>query len=87
MATVEDARKRILDANVTFDREATRLHRRIEELDPSPPIENTVTPIRHNRTIVRKNTEKSFSLDGTEGWTDEEIAHYKRLKGKQRARA
>ena len=74
---VAAAQQVIEDANRTYDREALKLHRQIRELEP--PDENTpVTPVTRN-TRPRRKREIAFSLEGTEGWTQEEIDHYREL--------
>lgn len=82
--TIESAQRTIEQTNRTYDKEAFSLHRRIKKLLPEEEV-TPVTPVTRNAQPRRKR-EVAFSLDGTEGWTQEEIDHYRELSTRQQGR-
>lgn len=77
---VADAYAAINDANEHYDKAALTLHRRIKALEP-PPVEETPTPARPAAT--RKRRPRVPRMTGTEGWSAEDIEHYRALQLQQ----
>lgn len=80
-ATIKAANETIVKTNAAYDKMAMDLHRKIKKL--LPPEEVTpVAPVTRNTRKARKRT-PVVSLEGTDGWSQDEIDHYRELVTRQ----
>lgn len=74
---IREIQDSIRTLNREYDRRALALHRKIKALSPPEEIDpiTTLTPVRH----VRRKRAKALDLTGTEGWSPEDVEHYRQL--------
>lgn len=78
-AIIKEAQATITRTNEFYDEKAVSLHRQIKELEP-PEEEEVSTPT----PIARKRKRSGgFTLDGLDGWNEEDIAHFRQLAEKR----
>lgn len=77
-SVIETAREMVAEANREFDSQATVINRRIKALAPRDDSAPPLPPPR-----ARPRRARTVKVEGTEGWTEEDIQHYRELQVKQ----
>lgn len=78
-SVIDEANRMILEANRDYDARALILHRQIKALTPPEELPAPIT----RPTVRRSRRPRVPKLTGTEGWSAEDIEHYRALQLQQ----